>query len=142
MRILLFIITILFSSTGFAQVSLAKGQPSPEEGIFLTKEEAAKIIAEKQAAEQICKINQQAAVDLFKNKCEFDKDLLKNELSYEKSKFTEINKLRDVQDEELYKRISDSGDNLYWFAGGLVAGAATTAAVSISIVLVINQVNQ
>lgn len=142
MRILCFIISLLFCSTSLAQVSLEKGQPAPEAGIFLTKEQAAKVIAEKQAAEQICKINQEAAVEQSKAKCEFEKGLLKNELSYEKSKFTEISKLRDVQDEELYQRISDSGDNLYWFAGGIVAGAATAAAVSISIVLVINQVNQ
>jgi hypothetical protein len=141
MRILLFIITLLFSSTGLAQVSLAKEQPAPEEGIFLTKEQAAKIIAEKQAAEQVCKINQQAAVDLINNKCQFDKDLLKNELSYEKSKFNEINKLRDVQDEKLYDRISDSGDNLYWFVGGVVVGAAASATVAIGIVVFVNQVN-
>jgi hypothetical protein len=142
MKILCFITSLLFCSTSLAQVSLEKGQPAPESGIFLTKEQAAKVIAEKQAAEQICKINQESAVEQSKAKCEFDKGLLKNELSYEKSKFTEISKLRDVQDEKLYDRISDSGDNLYWFAGGIVAGAATAAAVSISIVLVINQVNQ
>lgn len=142
MKILCFIISLLFCSTSLAQVSLAKGQPAPEEGIFLTKEQAAKVIAEKQAAEQICKINQDAAAAQSKAKCEYEKGLLKNELSYEKTKFTEISKLRDVQDEKLYERISDSGDNLYWFAGGIVAGAATAAAVSISIVLVINQVNQ
>lgn len=142
MKTLCFIISLLLSSTSLAQVSLAKGQPAPEEGIFLTKEQAAKVIAEKQAVEQICKINQDAALELSKTKCEYQKNLLNNELSYEKSKYLEISKLRDVQDEKLYDRISDSGDNLYWFAGGIVAGAATAAAVSISIVLVINQVNQ
>ena len=132
----------MFCSTSLAQVSLEKGQPAPEAGIFLTKEQAAKVIAEKQAAEQICKINADSAVEQSKTKCEFDKGLLKNELSYEKSKFTEISKLRDVQDEKLYDRISDSGDNLYWFIGGIAAGAATTAAISIGVVLLVEQTAQ
>ena len=141
MRTLCLTIFFLFSCTSYAQVAVEKGQPAPEAGIFLTKEQAAKVIAEKQAAEQICKINQDSALERLKAKCEYEKGLLNNELSYEKSKFTEISKLRDVQDEKLYDRISDSGDNLYWFAGGIVAGAVTAAAVAISIVLVINQVN-
>ena len=142
MRTICLIISLLFCSTSLAQVSLEKGQPAPEAGIFLTKEQAAKVIAEKQAAEQICKINADSAVEQSKTKCEFDKGLLKNELSYEKSKFTEISKLRDVQDEKLYDRISDSGDNLYWFIGGIAAGAATTAAISIGVVLLVEQTAQ
>ena len=141
MRILCLMTFFLLSSTSYAQVSLEKGQPAPETGIFLTKEQAAKVIAEKQAAEQICKINQDAAVEQSKAKCEFEKGLLNNELFYEKSKFTEISKLRDVQDEKLYSRISDSGDNLYWFIGGIAAGATVAAAASVGIVVFINQVN-
>jgi hypothetical protein len=142
MRNICFLILCLFSNGSLAQVALEKGQPAPETGVFLTKEEAAKVIAEKQVATEICKINQDAIVSLEKNKCEYEKNLLKNELSYEKSKYDEISKLRDVQEDKLYETISDSGSNLYWFTGGVVAGAATAAAVSISIVLVINQVNQ
>ena len=141
MRTICFLISFLLSSGSLAQVALEKGQPAPETGVFLTKEQAAKVIAEKQTAAEICRINQDAAVSLEKNKCEYEKNLLKNELSYEKSKYDEISKLRDVQEDRLYDTISDSGSNLYWFVGGVVAGAATATAVSISIVLVINQVN-
>ena len=141
MRTLCLMISFLLSSTSLAQVSLEKGQPAPEAGVFLTKEQAAKVIAEKQAAEQICKINLEAAVEQSKAKCEYEKGLLKNELSYEKKKFTEISKLRDVQDQKLYDRIDDSGDNLYWFIGGIAAGATFTAAASVGIVVLINQVN-
>jgi len=142
MKIILFLFTLMFANTALAQVALEKDQPAPESGVFLTKLEAAKVLADKQVAAEICKINQEAAVSLEKNKCEYEKNLLKNELSYEKSKYDEISKLRDVQEDRLYETVSDSGSNLYWFAGGVVAGAATAAAVSISIVLVINQVNQ
>ena len=47
MRILCLMTFFLLSSTSYAQVSLEKGQPAPEAGIFLTKEQAAKVIAEK-----------------------------------------------------------------------------------------------
>ena len=141
MRTICLMTFFLFSYTSYAQVALEKGQPCPEDGIFLTKEQAAKVIAEKQAAEQICKINQDSALEQSKAKCEYEKGLLNNELSYEKSKFTEISKLRDVQDKKLYDRITDSGDNLYWFIGGIAAGATVVSAAAVGIVIFINQVN-
>ena len=141
MRILCFMTSLLLCSTSLAQVSLAKDQPAPEDGVFLTKEQAAKVIAEKQAAEQVCKIQQESSYTQIKIKCEYEKNLLRNELSYEKSKFTDISRLRDVQDEKLYQRIGDSGDNLYWFVGGLAVGAAITIAGTVGIVSILNQVN-
>ena len=122
--------------------ALEKGQPAPETGVFLTKEQVAKIIAEKQAAQEICKIEKEAAVSIEKNKCEYEKNLLKNELSYEKTKNEEISRLRDVQEDKLYDAVSDSGDNLYWFVGGLVTGTVITTASAVGIIFVINQVNQ
>lgn len=142
MRIIYFLGFIIFSNTVFAQVALDKGEPAPEDGVFLTKEEAAKVIAEKQSAEQVCKINQEAAVSLEKNKCTFDKELLKNELLYEKTKYEEINKLRNLQEEKLFKAASDSGDNLYWFLGGIAAGATVTAVSAIGVILFVNQAKQ
>ena len=129
------------SSTSLAQVSLAKDQPAPEDGIFLTKEQAAKVIAEKQASEETCKINQEASIEQLKVKCQYDKDLLKNQLSFEESKYEEISKLRDVQEKKLYDRIGDSGDNLYWFVGGVAIGAVITVAGTIGIIAILNQVN-
>jgi hypothetical protein len=140
MKTLLFIATLLLSTSVLAQTAVPKGQPVPEEGIFLTKEQAAKIIAEKQAIEQTCKINQEAALEQSKIKCEYEKGLLKNELDYEKSKYNEINKIRDVQEEKLYDAVSDSSSNIYWFIGGVAVGAVTTAAASVGIVILINQV--
>jgi hypothetical protein len=131
----------LLSSTSLAQVPVEKDQPVPEAGIFLTKEQAAKVIVEKQAAEQICRINQDAAVEQSKAKCEYEVGLLKNELSFEKNKFTEISKLRDVQEARLYETVSDSGNSLYWFVGGVATGATFATAAAIGIVIVINQVN-
>jgi hypothetical protein len=141
MRNLCLTILFLLSSTSLAQVPVEKDQPVPEAGIFLTKEQAAKVIVEKQAAEQICRINQDAAVEQSKAKCEYEVGLLKNELSFEKSKFTEINKLRDVQETRLFEAVSDSGDTLYWFVGGVVTGAAVTAVATVGVIVMINQVS-
>ena len=141
MRNLCLMISFLLSSTSLAQVPVEKDQPSPEAGIFLTKEQAAKVIVEKQAAEQICRINQDAAVEQSKAKCEYEVGLLKNELSYEKNKFIEISKLRDVQETRLYDAVSDSGDNLYWFVGGIATGFAISTAAAVGILVVVNQVN-
>lgn len=141
MRILIFLITLLFAQTSFAQTAIEKGQPAPETGVFLTKEQAAKILADRETAEKICKINQDAAVAVEKNKCEYDKSLLKNELNYEKTKYEQISKLRDVQEERLYDSIADSADNLYWFVGGITIGATAAAATAVGIVIIINQVN-
>lgn len=140
MRNLCLTILFLFSSTSLAQVPVEKDQPVPEAGIFLTKEQAAKVIVEKQAAEQICRINQDAAVEQSKAKCEYELGLLKNELSFEKNKFTEINKLRDVQEAKLYDAVSDSGDGLYWFVGGIVTGATITAVAAVGALIMVNQV--
>lgn len=141
MRNLCLTISFLLSSTLLAQVPVEKDQPSPEAGIFLTKEQAAKVIVEKQAAEQICRINQDAAVEQSKAKCEYEIGLLKNELSYEKNKFTEISKLRDVQETRLYDAVSDSGDNLYWFVGGIATGVIISTTAAVGILVVVNQVN-
>lgn len=140
MRNICLMISFLLSSTCLAQTPVEKDQPCPEDGIFLTKEEAAKVIAEKQAAEQICRINQEAAVAQSKAKCDYEKGLLNNELTYEKKKFDEISKLRDVQDQRLFERVRDGGDNLYWFIGGVAVGATVAAASAVGIVVLINEV--
>lgn len=140
MKKICFIICILLSNICYGQEALEKGQPAPEDGIFLTKEEAAKVLAEKQAAEKICKINLDASLESQKTKCDYEKGLLQNELSYEKKKQKEINNIRDVQDEKLYDRIADSGDDLYWFMGGLVLGSAVVGSAAVGVVVIINQV--
>ena len=87
MKALCIAFSFILSANSLAQTAVAKDQPSQADGIFLTKEEAAKILAEKQAAEEICRINSEAVVEKEKNKCVLDKGLLKNELELEKKKF-------------------------------------------------------
>ena len=87
MRILCIVLSFLLSVNSLAQTAVAKGQPSPADGVFLTKEEAAKILAEKQAAAEIYRINMEAAVEKEKNKCDLYKSLLKNEPELEKKKY-------------------------------------------------------
>lgn len=142
MRILCIVLSFLLSANSLAQTAVAKGQPSPADGVFLTKEEAAKILADKQAAAEICKINSEAAVEKEKNKCDLDKGLLKNELELEKKKFDEINRLRNEQDKVFLDRIDDGGDNAYYFFGGLAVGAIVSTAAIVGTIVLINQVQK
>jgi hypothetical protein len=132
MRKICLLICLFLSNISYAQTAVAKGQPSPADGIFLTKEEAAKIIAEKMAVEQTCRRTIEENAQLLKTKCEYDKTILQNEVDFEKNKFTEINKLRDVQDKNLQQRVADSGDNLSYFLGGLALGTVIVGAATIS----------
>ncbi len=142
MKALCIILSFIFSANSLAQTAVAKGQPSPEDGIFLTKEQAAKILADKAAAEKICKIEKEAAVEVEKNKCSLDNGLLKNELELEKKKFDEINRLRNEQDKVFLDRIDDGGDNTYYFFGGLAAGAIITGAAIVGTIVLVKQGQQ
>jgi len=142
MRAICIAFSFILSANSLAQTPVGKGQPSPTDGIFLTKEEAAKILAEKQAAAEICRINMEAAVEKEKNKCDLDRGLLKNELELEKKKFDEINRLRNEQDKVFLDRIDDGGDNAYYFFGGLAVGAVVSTAAIVGTILLIKQVQQ
>ena len=132
MRKIFLLICLFLSNISYAQTAVAEGQPSPADGIFLTKEEAAKIIAEKMVAEQTCRATIEENAQVIKTKCEYDKTILQNEVDFQKNKFTEINKLRDVQDKNLQQRVADSGDNLSYFLGGLALGTVIVGAATIS----------
>lgn len=136
MKNIVLFLFFLFSFDAAAQVDIAKGQPAPADGVFLTNLEAAKIIAEKKAADKICQIEKDFAVDTEVYQCSLDKQLLKNEIKYEKTKYDQIVKIRDKNEEDLYRKIGDGGNNLYWFAGGIAVGA-TTVVTSIATVYLI-----
>lgn len=136
MKIILFLVSLTLSSVCFAQVPIEKGQPAPENGVFLTNNQAAKLIAEKNAADKICEVNKTYAVEIEKQQCILDKKTLQNEVDYQKNKFDQIIKIRDENEKELYRKIGDGGNNLYWFAGGIAAGA-TTVVVSVATVYMI-----
>lgn len=127
MKTLCLIISLTLSSICFAQTAVEKGQPSPDDGVFLTNEEAAKILAEKEACEKRCQVNIETEVEKQKTNCETEKNLLKNELDFQKNKFDEIIALRDKQEEELIRKIKEQNNGLYWFLGGAAVGIAVAA---------------
>lgn len=127
MRILCFLVSLILSSVCFAQTAVEKGQPSPDDGVFLTNEEAAKIIAEMDAAEKRCQIRIDSVVETEKINCELEKQLLKNHLKYQQEKFDKLIDLRDKQEEELIRKIKEENNGLYWFLGGAALGIAAAA---------------
>lgn len=136
MKIIIFLASLTLSSVCLAQVPIEKGQPAPENGVFLTNNQAAKLIAEKNAVDKICEVNKTYAVEIEKQQCVLDKKTLQNEVDYQKSKYDQIIKIRDENEKDLYRKIGDGGNNLYWFAGGIAAGA-TTVVVSVATVYLI-----
>lgn len=137
MKTLIFLITLLFSSIVFAQVPLEKGDPAPDDGVFLTNEETAKIIAEKNAAEKLCIIDKDYLVKTEKQQCILDKKLLQNEVEYQKEKYKKIMEIRDDSEKELYRQLGNSGNNMYWFAGGAAAGAVAVVVSVVSVYLIV-----
>ena len=110
MKTLCLLISLTLSSVCYAQTAVEKGQPSPDDGVFLTNEEAAKIIAEKEAAQKRCDIKVETEVEKQKVNCQYEKNLLKNELDFQKKKFDEITLLIKEDFYEHSYIFSEKGD--------------------------------
>jgi len=123
-------LSILFSLNSFAQAPINKGEKAPEDGVFLTNLEAAKILAEREAAEELLKIELEEQEAELKTRCEGEKKLKDLYLGAEKEKNAEIGKLKDQQLDNLYKELENAdGNEIWWLAGGIVVGTATSIAI-------------
>lgn len=137
MKNLIFITIIMFCARLHAQVPIEKGERSPDDGVFLTNEEAAVMIAEKKAADKLCKIESDFIVETEKQQCVLDKKILQNEIDYQKEKYEKIMKIKNDNEIELYRKISDSGNNIQWFTIGAASGAAAVVVSVLSVYLII-----
>jgi len=126
----LFSLSILFSSVSLAQVPLNKGEPAPEDGIFLTNLEAAKILAEREASAELLKIELEEQEAELSARCEGEKKLKDLYLSAEKQKNREIIDLKKQQIKNLTTQLEETeGYEAWWLAGGIVVGAASSIAI-------------
>lgn len=144
MRLVALFTALLFATTVNAQVALKKGDPAPNDGVFLTNEQAAKILAEKEAQEQICKANTEYEKQKIESVCTLEKNVLQITLDTQKKKYDEIVKLKDEENKRLYEQIEESSADYgaYWFAGGLAFGALLAAGSSIAIFFAATQTNK
>ena len=129
---------VFFSFSANAQLAVKEGDEVPKDGVFLTNEEAAKVLAEQEAAEKRCKENTNFLLESKDNKCNLERKLVETELQYEKEKLNKLLDLKDQQNKELLKRADDSSNNIYWFAGGTAVGVLTTLLVTVGVYFLVS----
>lgn len=128
---LYFILLFFLPWQVLAQAPLNKGEKAPEDGVFLTKVEAAGLIAERESYKE--KLNfeleeQQKKSDVI---CNAEKEVKDIKLSIEQEKNADIITLKDKQIDNLYKELEkESGDyGMWWFIGGATVGSIASIAI-------------
>lgn len=114
-----------------AQTPLDKGEEAPEDGVFLTKVEAANIIVERESFKEKLKFEleeQQKRSDVI---CNAEKEVKDIKLSIQQEKNKDILSIKDKQIENLYKELEkESGDySMWWFIGGATVGTVASIAI-------------
>lgn len=144
MRVVAILTAMMFAVSVNAQVALKAGDPAPVDGVFLTNQEAAKILAEKEAQEKICKANTDLEKEKVTSVCKLEKKTLQISLDTQKQKYEEIVALKDAENKRLYEQVEESTADYgaYWFAGGLALGAVIAAGSSIAIFFAATQANK
>lgn len=134
----------MVSTTVNAQTVVRAGEAVPFDGVLLTKEEAAKLLAEKEAQEKLCKANSDFEKEKVTSVCNLEKQTLQITVDTQKQKYEEIVALKDAENKRLYEQIEESTADYgaYWFAGGLALGALVAAGSSIAIFFAATQTNK
>jgi len=134
---LIIFLGIFFCSTTFAQTTtsttgkftiLNKGDSVPFAGTLFDPVATAKILAEKEMAEQRCKAELKYEKDLISAACKRETDLLRSALDIEKRKNRIIVSAQQEEIEAL-RRLAKGSDNTFWTAIGFAAGAVTSIAI-------------
>lgn len=136
MRFLAFFVCgMLFSSVAVASTNVKVGDVVQEDGVLLTKEEAAKVIAEKRLASERCeeKVAYTRSVILLEEGLKIKN--LETDLAAEKQKSEAVISLKDQEIDRLYKQIESEGGNYdaYFVVGGAFVGVVVTAIISTAI---------
>ncbi len=129
---LITIITILtFSWASLAQTVVEKGDVVKEDGILLTNEEAAKILASKEAEAKKCLLNIETEKNKAETICKAEKEVKDIALQSEKDKNEIILSVKQREIEKLTKQVEKESGNydLWWFSGGVILGSAFSVAI-------------
>lgn len=131
MKITAFITMLFFSSTCFAQVAIKAGQKVPQDGIFMTNEEAAKIISEREEEKKRLELELNFQKKELEIKCDSDLKISELNLDLEKEKSASILQLKNKEIENLYEQIEEDSGNydIWWLAGGIVLGTVGSIAI-------------
>lgn len=128
---LLFTLCFFISSQALAQRALDKDQPAPEDGVFYTNIEAAKMIADRKALKERHELELKSQKEELKIICDGEKKIKDLYLEMEKERTELVSGLKDKQIENLYKQLENESDDysMLWLAGGIVVGAAGSIAI-------------
>lgn len=136
MRIIAVITAVMFFAfSSVASTNVKAGDVVQEDGVLLTQEEAAKIVAEKRVSVERCeeKVEHAKKVTLIEEQLKIKN--LQTDLRAEKDKSEAIITLKDKEIDRLYKQIEDEGGDYdaYFMMGGMAVGVVLTAAISTAI---------
>jgi len=118
------------TSTNAKFTFLNKGDSVPFNGTLFSVEATAKLLADKERAEQECKLKFKYETDKIQAKCTRDFDLVSSELQIEKKKYNIIVAAQDEEILRLQKIATRNGDyDILWFGGGVAIGIITSIAI-------------
>jgi hypothetical protein len=114
-----------------AQVPIDKGEKAPEDGVFLSKQEAAKIIVEREALSEKLKLKLEEQKEELSIICEGEKKIKDLYLEAEKEKGSLLLDLKQKQIENLYKQLEKESDDysMWWFVAGATVGTVASVAI-------------
>jgi len=118
------------TSTSAKFTFLNKGDSAPFSGTLFSVEATAKLLADKERAEQECRLNLKYETNKLQAKCTRDFDLVASELQIEKKKYNIIVSAQDEEITRLQKIATRNGDyDILWFGGGVAIGIITSVAI-------------
>jgi len=125
------LVSMLFSATSLAQTAISVGQKAPEDGVFLTKEEAAKMIADKESLIEKHQLELETQKNKLETKAESDLKIAELKLDIEKEKNIAIINLKQKQIDNLYKELENDWEisGIWWLGGGILIGTVGSIAI-------------
>lgn len=135
MKLLALFTLIMFSTASIAATNVKVGDIVEKDGVLLTNEEAANIIAESKAQKERCK----AVIEFEKEKTRLELQLkinnLQSDFLAEKEKNKVVLELKERETERLYKELDKASNDYlpYAIMGSTFAGVIVSALVSTAI---------
>jgi hypothetical protein len=127
----LFTFCLFMSSQALGQTAIDEGQSAPEDGVFYTNAQAAKMIADKKALKEKHKLELESQKEELVVVCDGEKKIKDLYLDMEKERSKLLSDLKDKQIENLYKQLEQESHDysMLWFAGGATVGAVASVAI-------------
>jgi|TARA_R110002020_G_scaffold14313_5_gene50826 hypothetical protein len=128
----IFLIVVFLPATCFANgkvAALKQGQKAPFDGILLDKKAEATIAAKRESAVKICKLEKTLLEKSAKASCKLDVSILNAQLNSEKTKHSELMKLKEAELKRLNQALKEPLHVNLWFGAGLVSGVALSLGI-------------